>query len=277
MAPDEAVTDREFHLNGLRFHYRDWSGPSPRAPGLVLLHGITSNARALDFLAQSLSESFRVISLDQRGHGESAWSPDGDYHQRTLASDLESLVEALSLSRYSILGYSMGSLAAYTFASARPPGLERLVLVEPGVERDDASEELLSWLKRNAAEGHATPDDAVASALRGIPGADETLVRHSVLSGLQRREDGRWLRRHDPAVFDIRTLSAEQNWELLSSIDVPTLLVHGGRSDNCDSDLAARIARSIGNCSVVEFAECTHGLPLQQPERLLTVVREFLT
>jgi pimeloyl-ACP methyl ester carboxylesterase len=85
------------------------------------------------------------------------------------------------------------------------------------------------------------------------------------------------LRRHDPAAFDIRVLSAEENRELLSSIDVTTLLVHGGRSDICDSDLAAGIARSIGNCSVVEFAECNHGLPLQQPERLVTVVREFLT
>ena len=69
-------TDRTLDLHGQRFHYTDWG--SPTAPTLIFLHGITGHARSWDDEARLLAGRFRVIALDQRGHGDSDPAPDGD-------------------------------------------------------------------------------------------------------------------------------------------------------------------------------------------------------
>ena len=74
----EAVPrDRSVSANGMRLHYLDW-GP-PDGPPVLLLHGFAQTCHTWDFSALWLSEQHRVIALDQRGHGDSEWAPDGDY------------------------------------------------------------------------------------------------------------------------------------------------------------------------------------------------------
>jgi pimeloyl-ACP methyl ester carboxylesterase len=122
------VRDETLTLNGLRFHYRDWG--SPGAPPLVLLHGGLGNARHWDTLAQSLADRYRVLALDQRGHGESARSPRGQYTPDLITGDFAGFVGELRLSRFPIVGFSFGGHVAYTFAAVHPNQVSRLVMVE---------------------------------------------------------------------------------------------------------------------------------------------------
>ena len=119
-------------LNGLPFHYREWASPgaSPGAPSLVLLHGGLGNARHWDTLAQSLADRYRVLALDQRGHGESARSPRGQYTPDLITGGFAGFVGELRLSRFPIVGFSFGGHVAYTFAAANPNQVSRLVMVE---------------------------------------------------------------------------------------------------------------------------------------------------
>ena len=114
MTTQTAVTDQLIMLNGLRFHYRDWprqERPSTRAKtqDLVLLHGFTGHARSWDSFAQAMSRDFRVLALDQRGHGESAWASPDQYGVDYMVHDLEAFVAALGLDRFILLGLSMGA------------------------------------------------------------------------------------------------------------------------------------------------------------------------
>ena len=68
------TTDQLIEMNGLRFHYRDWRSAKPDAEDLVLLHGYTGHARSWDWFAERMSDSYRVLALDQRGHGETQWA-----------------------------------------------------------------------------------------------------------------------------------------------------------------------------------------------------------
>src|SRR3970040_2037245 len=68
--------EREIRLSGLRFHYVEWG--TAAAPPLVLLHGFTGHARTWDDFAASVADGFRVLALDQRGHGDSDRAPHGD-------------------------------------------------------------------------------------------------------------------------------------------------------------------------------------------------------
>src|SRR6187455_3099191 len=69
--------DRFVTVSGLRLHYLDWGNPS--APPLILLHGGRDHCRNWDWVAQDLRRDFHILAPDLRGHGDSAYSPSGDY------------------------------------------------------------------------------------------------------------------------------------------------------------------------------------------------------
>src|SRR4029434_3604385 len=85
-------------VNGLRLHYFDWGNAG--APPVVCVHGYTSSAQSFNALARQLQDRFHVITPDVRGHGESAWSPAGEYQFTDLVSDLAEFIDQLGLMRF---------------------------------------------------------------------------------------------------------------------------------------------------------------------------------
>ena len=88
--------DRTLVLNGQRFHYTEWGAAT--APPLLMLHGVTGHARTWDEEAAALAARYRVLALDQRGHGDSDPSPNADYTVATMSADVVAFVDALGLS-----------------------------------------------------------------------------------------------------------------------------------------------------------------------------------
>src|SRR5262245_16856552 len=137
----ERVRDRFARLDGLRIHFRDWLGPTPDAPLLVLLHGARGDAHVWDAFGPVLAARYRVIAVDARGHGESDWSPTHDYGVEDHVADVTQLIEALGYGTASLVGASMGGTTAYSVAALFPDVVERLVLVDispgpsPGLQR----------------------------------------------------------------------------------------------------------------------------------------------
>src|ERR1700753_816938 len=111
-----AVMDELIELRGLRFHYRDWASKRADAPDLVLLHGFTGHARSWDAFAEAMSDRYRVLALDPRGHGETAF------------------VAALGMSHFPLLGLSMGGMVTIEYAGRRPKELAACVIVDIGPE-----------------------------------------------------------------------------------------------------------------------------------------------
>src|SRR5215207_2567809 len=103
MDTEAPVRDETVILDGLRLHYREWGDPA--APAVVLLHAYTQHARTWDTVARGLADRFRVLALDHRGFGESAWA--ADYHELRLVADLGGFVDALRLATFSTVGFSM--------------------------------------------------------------------------------------------------------------------------------------------------------------------------
>ena len=80
--------------NGLNFHYLEWGDPSK--PLILMLHGFAQQAHSWDFVALAFADRFRIIALDQRGHGDSDWASDGDYTPETQQIDIAAIVQELS-------------------------------------------------------------------------------------------------------------------------------------------------------------------------------------
>jgi 3-oxoadipate enol-lactonase len=151
---------------------REVTGP-PGAPVLLLLHGWTATG-ALNWLAcfESLGRSFRVIALDQRGHGRGIRSRR-PFRLEDCADDAAALAEVLGIERVIAVGYSMGGPVAQLLWQRHPDLVEGLVLCATA---------------RRFASGRAT-DRAFFSGLFGL-----SLAASLSPANLQRRAVGRFVR-----------------------------------------------------------------------------------
>lgn len=273
------VRDELIELRGLRFHYRDWTSTRSDPPTLVLLHGYTGHARTWDHFAEGMRDRYRILALDQRGHGETAWAPPGDYGTTAMVEDLTAFVSALGLERFSLLGLSMGGIVSFAYAGLKPPALERLVIVDiapelsqPGLARiNEGAREKDSFPTREAAFQHARRTNSV-------PPQDHH--RHRVEHALMRTEEGGWTYRFDRALRDPSVprnrMSADEGWCRVAAIEVPTLLVRGAQSDLLAVEVAQRMVNAIPDASLVEIEGAGHSVPLDKPDGFLLAVRRFL-
>ena len=115
--------------DGPSVHYRD-EGPRD-APAIVLLHGSNADLHTWQPWVDRLKDRYRLIRLDQRGHGLTGAAPGG-YDADAFAGDIGKLADALKLDRFVLAGNSMGGANAARFAMRHPERLAGLVLIDAG-------------------------------------------------------------------------------------------------------------------------------------------------
>lgn len=273
------VTDELIELRGLRFHFRDWASRRSGAPTLVLLHGYTGHARSWDSFAEGMSDRYRVLAFDQRGHGESGWAGSGGYGIGEMTADLETFVAALGLKSLDLVGLSMGGMVAMDYASRRPAALRRLVIV-------DIAPEIASQGSNRIQSGQKQSDvfDSFESAFDSMRAANATPpdehLRHRVYNNLMGLEDGRFTWRYDRALRDPRELkmrTPEEGWASCAAIAAPTLIMRGELSDILAPEVAELMTRTIMGSSLATVEGAGHSIPLDKPDEFLSAARVFLT
>lgn len=280
MTLDTRVLDKTVTLNGLRFHYLDWGTPAPDAQAMVCLHGFTSHAHSWDGLAEAMREKYRVLALDQRGHGQTEWATD--YHPARRVEDMEAFVAALGLDRFVLVGLSMGGRAAFQYAARHPETVERLVIVDIAPEGSPAGmgriSEGLRWQ-----DVFDDPEEAFRVARRANARPPDAELRARVNHGLMQRPDGKWTFRYDVALRNgsgARTTPTPEeiaaDWASLENITSPTLLVRGVHSDILSPEHAQRMVDSIPNCKLVQVQDSGHSVPLDNPRGFLESVQGFV-
>ncbi|MFC0212241.1 alpha/beta fold hydrolase [Paenibacillus chartarius] len=115
---------RQIELNGLLFQYRETGEVT--APPLLALHALGQNAASWDHIAAELGHQYRVLALDQRGHGGSA--RPGVYTFELMCEDLLCFANTLGLEKFTLLGHSMGGTVSFLFAESYPDRIERLII-----------------------------------------------------------------------------------------------------------------------------------------------------
>jgi pimeloyl-ACP methyl ester carboxylesterase len=112
--------------DGVTLAYIDTGNPT--GPPVVLIHGYTDNARDWVPMLPYLSKRFRLILVDIRGHGKSS-KPECCYTRLDFAYDIKLLLDALSIRQADVVGHSLGSIIAQTFAEYWPERTDRVVLI----------------------------------------------------------------------------------------------------------------------------------------------------
>jgi pimeloyl-ACP methyl ester carboxylesterase len=288
--PGSGPTSRHFFSQRLRLHYVDWG--NPEAPPLILLHGGQDHCRNWDWVAGALRRDWHIICPDLRGHGDSAWSTDGNYTMDGYVSDLAQLVQQQKLAPVSIVAHSLGGNIALRYTGIYPDSVRRLVAIEglgpsPRVLAERASktmaQRMADWIAaRHALAGrlprrYASIEDAFARMQEQNKHLSPEQARHLTQHGVNQNEDGSYSWKFDNYVrgwppTDMTQADLESLW---AAITCPTLLVYGRESWASNPEEDGRIAH-FHTARVASFERAGHWVHHDRLEGFLAEVRGFL-
>jgi pimeloyl-ACP methyl ester carboxylesterase len=252
-------------VDDLTLNLVDWGG---KGPALLFAHGYGHHARLWDPLVPHLAGSYRVLALDNRGHGDSDPDPGFRYHNAAIARDLEAVVDALGVDEISLVGHSQGGHACLRLAGRQPQRVRRLVLVDAGPDIAPGSSGAPREVFRLLAPSFASVEayEQILAEVHPKLSADHraALAR----SSLNATDDGRYAPRLDERFlrkqskrdaetrvkFDREAWAEKENariWHYLERIACPTLVMRGEHSPL----LSARVARQMVEEALVMLDE----------------------
>jgi esterase len=266
-----AAADRFVVVNGLRLHVVDSGGDKPP---LILLHGIARHAHTFDHLTDDLARNYRVLAVDMRGHGDSAWSADGAYLVEDYAKDLEALVAQLGLSKVTLLGNSTGGRVIQVYAGLHPDKVRKLVVEDVGPERPQNIADAFARRVEQEKNGWSSEDELVAQLVTQNRRTPEALLRTYAHFGLKKRDDGRLVWKRDPNL--VRGFVETELWNPVSRITAPTLYVIGGGSRIVPPETQQKLKDTLPNVRIVVMPGLGHYPDEEDTAGFMKIVGEFL-
>ncbi|MFJ2085211.1 alpha/beta fold hydrolase [Micromonospora chokoriensis] len=224
-----------FTVDGLKLSYLDFGGSG--IP-LLALHGHYNEASAFAPLAEALAPRWRVIALDQRGHGESDRAES--YGRDDYVADVDAFHRHLGVGPVAVLGHSLGGVNAYQYAGRHPDRVTALIVEDIGAVVD------CDWSFTTRLPREAPAREALASALGAAAPYLECSFR-------QLKDGWGFSFDIDDAVASQKALNGD-HWTDWVAVSCPTLLIRGTRSDELAADHAREmIARRPGSAQLVEL------------------------
>jgi pimeloyl-ACP methyl ester carboxylesterase len=283
-------TSASYISQRLRLHYVDWGNAA--APPLILLHGGRDHCRNWDWVAQDLRRDFHVIAPDLRGHGDSAYSPSGDYSMSAFVYDLAQLIHRQKLAPVTIVAHSLGGGIALRYAGVYPENVAKLVAIEglgpsPAMlakrGQRTAQERMRAWIDEERALAGRQPRRyaSIDEALERMQAENRHLTpdqaRYLTVHGVSQNEDGTYSWKFDNYVrsFSPVDLTAPEMGQLWENITCPTLLVYGRESWASNPEEDGRLAH-FANARVAVFEGAGHWVHHDRLDEFLARTRAFL-
>jgi pimeloyl-ACP methyl ester carboxylesterase len=280
MQVDEIVLPEDEHIvaDGLRLHYLDWGRHG--CPPLLFLHGGRLTAHTWDLVCLAMRAERHCVALDQRGHGDSAWSPSLDYGPEAHLRDISAWIERLGVDEPVLIGHSLGGLHAMTYAGQADVRVAAVVLIDVGPGVRAAGARRIADFAANDRRP-ASLEEFVERASAFNPRRDPRLLRRSLLNSLRQLPDGKWTWKHDqrmltPEYLASTKASVERLRERVGSISCPVLVVRGGESDVYSDADAAAFANALPDGRWVKVESAGHNVQGDNPLELVAVLTDFL-
>ncbi len=251
------------------------------APPVLFAHGFGQSRHAWTRVAGSLAErGWRTLTFDARGHGDSGRVAGGNYVLEQFVDDL--LIVAGSLGRSPVLvGASMGGLLGLVAAGEiRPDPFRALVLVDITPRWEAAGVERMLGFMRAHPQGFASLDEAAEEVAAYLPQRRRRKDRYELAQLLKCGEDGRLHWHWDPALLGTVAHEGERHQQRLlnaaRNVDVPVLLVSGGRSDVVSEATVHEFLAAVPHATHVEIPHATHTLAGDDNAAFTDAIEPFL-
>ena len=267
-------TDRHLEVNGVRLHYLDYGGEGK--PVMLCLHGGSAHAHWYDFVAGAFTDRFHVLSLDQRGHGDSAWAEPPRYGYPDFVADVHAFAEKLDLRGFVLMGHSMGGMIALQYAAAHQERLAALVLIDSTfiVKPEGIAE--MAQRGRHGGRSHDTLEGYLERfRLRPVKTqASAETVRYMGSFSARRFEDGQWRHKLDRRLMGGR--SPFDGVALFPKLRIPLLILKAALSKRITPEILAAARAGAPQLEFAEIPASEHHITLDNPAGMLPVLRGFL-
>lgn len=250
---------------------------------VILAHGGGQTRHAWTATADTLAASgWRAISLDLRGHGDSAWSRTGDYRIEAFAEDLRCVTAQIG-GRPAIVGASLGGLAGlFVEASLAPRTFSSLTLVDITPRMDPAGvAKIMGFMGKHIERGFASLEEAAEAISHYLPYRPPRSVNSGLRKNLRLHSDGRYRWHWDPrfvtSVMERRAQGGEDTFDLsLDRLALPVHLVRGGMSELVSPEAAAEFVNSVPGATYTDVAGAGHMVVGDKNDAFAAAVIHFL-
>ncbi|NOT56742.1 MAG: alpha/beta hydrolase [Deltaproteobacteria bacterium] len=242
--------------NGVNIYYEaHGSGPT-----MLLTHGFSATAEMWKANLAAVSQKYRVIVWDMRGHGRSDYPEDtADYSEALTIGDMAALLDAHGAESAIIGGHSLGGFMTLAFHATHPTRCKALMLFDtgPGYKKDEAR---AGWNKRAETMARTYETKGLAALGRS---AEVLACSHRSAEGLARAARGMLAQR------DARVINS------LETIKIPTLVLVGSRDEMYFAATDYMTSKTPGAKKVV-ITDAGHAANIDQPEAFNREVLDFL-
>ena len=268
--------------DNLRLHYRDYPGGADGRPPILCIPGLTRNARDFAALAGRLAGAWRVICVDLRGRGESAYSRDAmTYVPLTYVQDIERLLEELKISAYVAFGTSLGGIVTMLLASAGKERIAGALFNDVGPVIEQAGN---ARIRASVGKGGSWP--TWLHAARALAEIQSNVYPYYELTdwlAMAKRlyrltAAGRIVYDYDARIAEPFQLPGSDAgidlWPALAPLkDVPALVVRGALSDVLSLATLDRMMAALPLAETVTIERTGHTPTLAEPEATAAIDR----
>ena len=239
------------------------------APPLVLAGSLGTTLAMWDPQVRPLSERFRTIRYDQRGHGASP-APPGPYAIADLGADALALLDRLGLERTSWAGISIGGMVGLWLAINAPERIDRLVLICSSAKLGTPE----AWAERVAAVQEAGTVDAIADTVVGRWLTPAFAEAHP--------ETHAWLRAMLAATPPegyagcCAAIGAMDQRDGLGAIRAPTLVISGAQDQSAPPENQELLAQEIPGARLVTLSPAAHVASVERAADVTGLILDHL-
>jgi len=255
--------------NGIELNYE--IAGNEKAPWITLSHSLACNLHMWDDQIEVLTQNFRVLRFDTRGHGLST-APAGDYTLDEMADDVKGLFDALGITRTHWLGLSMGGMIGQTFALKYPGVFQSLILADTTSRRPPNAAQM--WGERIAM--------ARATGMAGV--LDSTLARWFTEPYRNTRKDA--MARIGAQILSTpvdgfcgccAAISKVNTLDRLKEIQCPVFIIVGEEDHGTPPEMARAIHENLPGSELLVIKSAAHLSNVEQASVFNQAITGFLS
>lgn len=252
-------------VNSVALHYR-LSGPES-APALVFSNSLGTDYRIWDAVEANLSDRYRILCYDTRGHGLSD-GPETPWGMQDNVHDLAALMDHLGLKSAAVCGLSVGGLIAQGLAAERPDLVRLLILSNTAAKIGSPD----NWAKRI----ETVRTEGIASIAGDIlklwftPGFIANAPEFALYRNMLVRTPVHGYATTCQAIADTDLI------ESTSRLRLPALALVGDRDGSTPPDLVRETAHLIDGCRFEVIRGAGHIPCVEKPEAVVSLLSDFM-
>jgi len=271
--------------NGLKLVANAFGNTS--ATPVIFAHGGGQTRHAWGSTAQLLADrGYYSLSLDLRGHGDSAWCPQGNYQLEYYARDLVAVAAQLGQKAH-VVGASLGGLGAMVVeGEVAPSTFASLTMVDitPRMEQQGV-DQILGFMSAHSRQGFASLDEAANVIAGYLPHRTRPKDNSGLAKNLRLGEDGRYRWHWDPAFIDNSNVSRRNSHnngesnsldDVAAGVKLPTHLIRGRLSQLVSEEAAQHFLEVVPQARFTDISGAGHMIAGDKNDVFTEAVLEFI-